>query len=1193
MKTKIIPLLALCILPLFADSSLDFSDPGLSFKKYRNSMLVVNGKSWKARVWNWYPHDKNYDPMEQVKLTMQDGVLTIDASKCEKNAKGNYGIFAFEIFPPKTDDANKLYAHKEMVAEIEVKSDRLLEAKLIPFYQEKRSNGKTVTQYRRYSCNILSEWKKITTRYTMMENILSEPTFRLTFEQPAVVQIRSGSLRFEDRKEVKMPVGNQILNGGAELGEYAVSNPDFSNLPGHVYMDHVGKAWTNELKATVDDKVFASGKHSFRLDGGGKVYQNWFRLNPVRYIPGKRVVITFKAKAKEPGTRLMTFCARSTSAGYKFFKGIPMEWTNIRFDIPAFGTQKAYGSSGVYPWIGRPADEVAFYPTFWANKTVWLDDICIWQGDGEYTFQNPSPAFSVQLEKAYDRIGKTIPAELAIRNDDGKKKQYEVTLSLTDFYGKQLEEQKIASVSLDNGEKKKLKIEIPIRKLGPQTATFTVKSGDQILSQAYHYGGISNTDGPVRRICYDTAPVTPEYAVRFFRDMRVGSARCWVSMRNSSMDRNFSFVKALHDSGVYVIANIDLDGKGGAYQTFSRHDLSSWPNVLRKYLEPLKDAIDCYEILNEPNIWNGFRKNPDPSVYRDMTPKEYVRILKIAHDTIRSFAPKARFAGPTPCGIDLNFIEQVLAEGGSKLLDEVNYHPYQQSPEIPDYYEKMKILRSVVAKYGNLPTIATESGWQTDEMFVGNKPTPYVYKSLGLTIRHALTTFASGSSIYTAFHLSAWPYACMWSLIMSGSIGKINEMTPQPICYALRATADLLGDDSKSLGPIYLGYDNRCYLFDNGKTRTSVLWRWNGKPQTVKIDPAWKGNFYDVMGNRLSGSFEFGILPVYFQTTEPVSEIKKICRSFAAGLSMYTADFIAVSPDKVKLTVVNQGMKEIKGFVAVDIGGETMNLEIPVVGINEKKEFLLTLKQPLVANQARKAEITLNMDGDKKAIKKELRELFVPYLPLVKIDGKEDEWEQIPELFTLTYKDHYNLMPQGQTWSDEAQKITANAKAAWNENGIYFRIKVNKKDYIENGASTTRLWAGDSIQIAFDPLRNAKPGQARYDDDDFEYTFGLYQGKEAVFRHRASHSIFDSLNKDLGLLKGEVPMKIIPGKDATIYEIHLPPRSISPFQLKKGAAMTLSMIVNISTGKRIGYLRLTPGIGEGKKPSEFLDFILQ
>jgi hypothetical protein len=187
-------------------------------------------------------------------------------------------------------------------------------------------------------------------------------------------------------------------------------------------------------------------------------------------------------------------------------------------------------------------------------------------------------------------------------------------------------------------------------------------------------------------------------------------------------------------------------------------------------------------------------------------------------------------------------------------------------------------------------------------------------------------------------------------------------------------------------------------------------------------------------------------------------------------------------------------------------------------------------------------------------------------------------------LFVVLFEKHFHF---------EAQKITANAKAAWNENGIYFRIKVNKKDYIENGASTTRLWAGDSIQIAFDPLRNAKPGQARYDDDDFEYTFGLYQGKEAVFRHRASHSIFDSLNKDLGLLKGEVPMKIIPGKDATIYEIHLPPRSISPFQLKKGAAMTLSMIVNISTGKRIGYLRLTPGIGEGKKPSVFLDFILQ
>lgn len=61
-----------------------------------------------------------------------------------------------------------------------------------------------------------------------------------------------------------------------------------------------------------------------------------------------------------------------------------------------------------------------------------------------------------------------------------------------------------------------------------------------------------------------------------------------------------------------------------------------------------------------------------------------------------------------------------------------------------------------------------------------------------------------------------------------------------------------------------------------------------------------------------------------------------------------------------------------------------------------------------------------------------------------------------------------------------------------------------------------------------------------------------------------------------------------------VYELALPPVSISPFKLLPGSATRFNFIVNMNDGeKRIGWIELTPGIGQQpKRPDQFMDMVL-
>lgn len=1187
-KLAFCALIGAATLTASADLQMDFSSA--KDLQIKNHLVTQNGH-WRAKLWNWNPKDKNHKPMSAAVVELQDGSLKIDTTKCPVDKNGEYGMFVLEIFSDdKAKDANAAYAGKNMKTSIEVKAEPSTLAELTPSYSIK--NG---THYQRGgNVAFLPQWQKVEKNFTVRADITGEPTWRMTFTKPGIIWIRNASITFPAPEQKAVIKGNQILNGGAERGWYAVSGSDFSNLIGGHYRDWLGKIWTQAMIVQIDDKEAASGKYSFRLGDGGPQFQNWFRFNPVKFQMGERTVVTFKAKSKSGHSRLLFFAAVSTSDGYRKFFDIGPEWKEYRFEIPKFG-QSVGNISGNYANKG----DNQFYPTFWVDKTAWLDDLCIWQGSGEVKFENPSPvAISGEIDSRYKKTGEKIVAKLNIRNTTGAPLKADVAYRLLDFYGKELEKEILPSVSLAKDGNTDIAYNHTVKHLGPQTLLFQVTANGKTIDHGFLFGGIGHETSLVKRLAIDThAASTAEFILPFFLDMRIGTARLWSQMSGANFT-DVPTLKDLHNAGVQTFLNVSIDDKDGRYSSFSRYDLSSWRDAIRKYVMPYKDYIDVYEILNEPNIWNGYRKNPDPSIYCEMSPAEYIRVLKTARQYIMEFAPNAKFAGPTPCGTDIGFISNVLKAGGDKYLDIITEHPYRSAAEMPDYYTDLQNLEKVLAQYGSKPHWATESGIRSEEMMNDNKVTPYIRTNTAKNLRMMLTAYAGGAGVYTHFNFWTWGGSASWQVTATGATGRPYEYVPQPVLYGMRAIADMIGDEARPAGAVSLGFEYKCYIFDNGKERTVTFWKWNGAPVSITPGPEFRGTFYDVMGNPVKGELEISDVPLYFKTALSVDEVKKLCPALVPdnGKAACNYDVFVTGPNSVEAVVTNRGIKPLKGEIVLSFNGKTLKAAVPEILAG--KSVRIPFRVPVTfSTEPTAGKLALNLNGQTFEQTLALKSLFVPEIRNVTIDGSLDEWKDIPAIRLSSPGNRIRFFNEttqkAAEWTARDNAVTADIKTAWNEKGFYIAVTVNKAEFHPNEISAARVWEGDSLQIAFDPLKNATKDSVKYDGDDFEYSIGLFKGAPVVYRHYASLSIYDSLTKTVGELKGEVVAAIKPLPGKTVYEIQFVPRSLSPFKLKEGSSMRFNLIVNMNNGKeRIGWLQFTPGIGEIKKPGLFMDLLL-
>ena len=227
----------------------------------------------------------------------------------------------------------------------------------------------------------------------------------------------------------------------------------------------------------------------------------------------------------------------------------------------------------------------------------------------------------------------------------------------------------------------------------------------------------------------------------------------------------------------------------------------------------------------------------------------------------------------------------------------------------------------------------------------------------------------------------------------------------------------------------------------------------------------------------------------------------------------------------------------------------------------------------------------LDFGADAVAVEEKREQLKVPFFE------KEVDWSKAAVVVggKADAGAGNEKMPANEPKSGDALEV----RLAWNRSGLMMRAVVEKDGFHPGGENVMNLWKGDSLQIAFDTMKNAQKMAIGYDDEDFEYDLAMFNGRPTVFRRKASLAYHDSLHKPLGVVE-DVALDIAHEGRRTIYTIKFSPQAVSPFRLDRGESMRFAVLANLNDGEtRYGALETAPGIlVKGKWPYGFQEIVL-
>ncbi|MGN0877993.1 MAG: glycoside hydrolase family 44 protein [Oligosphaeraceae bacterium] len=1021
---------------------------------------------------------------------------------------------------------------------------------------------------------------------------------RLSFPKPAVFTL--GDCSFTPSIEAQ-PIDadrENLVNGGAERGLYGLAYSDIgflgSKLDGKHY-DYRNIGFTGSLKVQTDDTTAHSGRRSFKVTTPPNSINTLF-FQPVPTVTGKPISFSLWMKAAEPTTvGINLFPANAVT--YLKRVQVTTEWQLFTLNVPEYGKD----APGVTR-IGNPATTYGalynlVFPRldFPSDTTVWLDDLSsrlrldtrfhddahVWLGG------------NLNHDSTVYHPGEPISAALSLEPARADVRQATLSWRVENVFGKAIASAAPRTVSLPAQER--LDITVPQDARGWLTLIVTARDGDHTDEHVLPFGVIDRPRPVVRRFGINVSSPRDhnlDVTIAMMKRFRLGYARVWLSNGHG-----FEAVKDFHDAGIgvlFCLANV-LKGKEAF---FLPKDYTPWQTYLAQKVGEVRGMVDAYEILNEPNIWSGHSTNPDPERLDVVTPDAVARCIVATADTIRATDPKALIAGPDACGTNVPWIETVIAKPGvAQRLDIISEHPYRQLPELPDYAEDMRSLQQMARRHNpNYRFFSTEAGRVFPQAYPDNRILPACVVNTARDIRNEIIGFAHGVEAYFHFAMGSGHCQTAWGCFRPGNDDNHNAVMPSLYLYAVRAAADHL-EDGKPAGQVRLGANVRCYLFDLGTHRVAALWKWNGNPETIRFSSTAALKAFDFMGSPIDGnSLPLGECPIYLESDLPTPQFADLIANAQMSLSdkAFRASVTIPAPDRFAVRITNLTARPLSGTVTVQTPGLVSGLQtIPFADIpaEETATVEFRTRQPISLTPA-SAQLRIDVPAlnQHETLTEPLRALFVPKATSpITIDGSLDDWRDTPSI-TLTSRNAVQSVP----WTDAMKRATVDFRCRWDDDRLYLAFHVRKDGFHPvDTLGEAATWQGDGIQLALDTIANAAKGTAGYQDDDFEYALSLYQGKPMLLRQAGSASTYDSLPKPLGRTdQGDCAIRQTP--DGVVYELALPPISISPFRLVPGSATRFSFIVNLNDGnQRIGWLELTPGIGQSpKRPAQFLDLIL-
>jgi hypothetical protein len=303
---------------------------------------------------------------------------------------------------------------------------------------------------------------------------------------------------------------------------------------------------------------------------------------------------------------------------------------------------------------------------------------------------------------------------------------------------------------------------------------------------------------------------------------------------------------------------------------------------------PGSPVVNYWEFYNEPD--NGDVVHAEHGWgYWGYSGAEYAQMLCAVYPVMKAANPGAKivlggmaYERFTDSGGPFvrSFLDDVLAGGGGKCLDLINFHYYPYFESVwssygPGIIGKANYLRSKLASlgYGNLPMVCTEAGYSSDDG-PGVPSSPEIQS--GKVVKLFVQSMATGLKFmiwWTWPDLEGYP----------GAFGLVDvNFQPKLSYYAFQTAALQLerATFQQSLSSVALGGANaQAYLFQRSGRPFYVLWANGESAESVSL-PGSSALVTDYVGGLIAQIADgddghvdglvritFGADPVYVEIT--------------------------------------------------------------------------------------------------------------------------------------------------------------------------------------------------------------------------------------------------------------------------------------------------------------------------------------
>ncbi len=634
-------------------------------------------------------------------------------------------------------------------------------------------------------------------------------------------------------------------------------------------------------------------------------------------------------------------------------------------------------------------------------------------------------------------------------------------------------------------------------------------------------------------------------------------------------------------------------------------------------------GITAWEIWNEPStpaFWGG-------------TPEQYAELVNSAAATIKAIEPSA-----TILAYDWTEDTIIPTSKGSYTGISIHDYPGAAYPSLAEFYTGVQNLRQYMTEngVGSDPIWMTENGWSTNSV-TETEQAEYL-------VRAALQSLAGSLNKYFMFE---WQYP-------AAGYGELNAaLNPLPSYAALAGmTAMLNGYTSvAAANPIEMGTAVRAFVFQNQNQSLVALW---SPTQTGTLTlPPGPIQAYDWMGNPIVPQDGKLIVPlngepVYLVAPIPPSSLAHLVQSGTeSGIPAVTMTFqnLTSAPGSLpnlSLTVTNQLNVSESGTVNLTLpsGWEAAPLTTTAAtyspaaatytpsetfgpltsGESSTMAFSLDRFESSTGNQyTLTADASVTLDSSPSSTDSQTPGSSPPNLlasPLLPrnsgptlgpggpggassssatvaastiISAYEAVYGQ--SQLTGTFQDWTNAVPLQVNQANQDSGIlnwtpsleSATAYTMWNGQYLYYAAQVTSSSPFYEPYTGGNIWAGDSIQVFLDPKDTKTTG---YNAADGDTELGFAQTPDGIQTYEWDPTTGPLTN---------VKVTIVPGPSAgdMWYEAAIPVADLPDFNLQAGQNFGLDFLVNYNPGSgRVGWIWLTPGVGNAFDPAEFPTFTL-